>query len=230
MDYAGTMSQVEEENRAFIRHVYNWMTAGLAVTGAVAWYMVSNPEMVANLVGNRPLFYGLLIGELVLVIYLAGWVKTMTASTAAGVFFFYSALNGVTLSAVFILYTTASLASTFFVAAGTFGVMSVWGYTTKTDLSSVGSFCFMGLIGVILASVANIWLRNGVIYWVTTYVGIAVFVGLTAYDTQKIKAMNVIGNEGTDEDKKEAIAGALSLYLDFINLFLHLLRVMGRRK
>ena len=147
-----------------------------------------------------------------------------------GVFFLYAGLNGVTLAPLFLLYTTASLASTFFVTAGTFAAMSFYGYTTKKDLTSWGSFLFMGLIGIIIASVVNIFLQNSMLYWVISYAGVLIFIGLTAYDTQKIKEMNILGNEGTEEDTKEAIRGALKLYLDFINLFIMLLRIMGTRR
>ena len=154
----------------------------------------------------------------------------MSASQAMAVFFLYAGLNGITLAPLFLLYTTASLASTFFVTAGMFGAMSFYGYTTKKDLTSWGSFLFMGLIGIIIASVVNIFLQNSMLYWVISYAGVLIFIGLTAYDTQKIKEMNILGNEGTEEDTKEAIRGALKLYLDFINLFIMLLRIMGTRR
>ena len=230
MEDSLTLSQTEMENRTFIRHVYNWMSAGLAVTGGISWYMASNEAMIRNLVRSPVILIGLIIVEFILVASLAGWIKSMSASTASLVFFSYAALNGVTLSVVFLAYTASSIASTFFVTAGMFGVMSFYGFTSKTDLTGVGNLCFMGLIGIILASLVNFFLRSSAVYWATTYIGILVFVGLTAYDTQKIKQLNIIGNEGTDEDKKEAISGALTLYLDFINLFLDLLRVMGKRR
>ena len=151
----------------------------------------------------------------------------MSAQTAMITFLGYAALNGLTFSFIFIAYTQSSIASAFLVTAGTFGAMSVYGYTTKKDLTSWGGFFFMGLIGIIIASFVNMFLQSPMIYWLTTYAGVLVFVGLTAYDTQKIKEMNILGNEGTDEDTKEAISGALRLYLDFINLFLMILRIMG---
>jgi len=191
---------------------------------------VSVPVLITTIVYNRFLFFGLLIGELVLVGYLSAAVQKMTVATATAIFVGYSALNGLTLSIVFLVFTAESIASTFFITAGTFAVISVYGYVTKRDLTSVGNLCLTGLIGVIIASVVNLFFHNEAIYWVTTYMGILVFVGLTAYDTQKIKSMNIIGNEGTEEDRKEAIMGALALYLDFINLFLLLLRLFGRRK
>ena len=223
-------SSAELETRSFIQKVYAWMSGGLAVTGATALYMASDPQMIVNLVSNKLLFYGLLFGELGLVFFLAGWVKTMEANTAKFAFLFYAALTGVTTSVIFLVYTRGSIANTFFLTAGLFAIMSGWGYATKTDLTTMGNFCFMGLIGIILASVVNWWVRSPAVEWATTYIGILVFIGLTAYDTQKIKEMNVIGNEGTDEDTKEAISGALTLYLDFINLFLKLLSATGKRR
>jgi FtsH-binding integral membrane protein len=154
----------------------------------------------------------------------------MSASTATMIFIAYSALNGLTLSLIFVIYTAESIASTFFITAGTFAVMSIYGYTTKADLSKWGNLLFMGLVGILIASVVNIFLQDEMLYWITTYAGVLIFVGLTAYDTQKIKATNIIGNEGTEDDSKEAIMGALTLYLDFINLFLYLLRIFGRKK
>lgn len=226
------MSQeaVAGEQQRFMMRVYNWMGTGLAMTGGVSWYVSTN-ETILNLLVTQPiLFFGLLIAELGLVFYLAARVMKMEVGQATGVFFLYAGLNGITLAPLFLLYTTASLASTFFVTAGMFGAMSFYGYTTKKDLTSWGSFLFMGLIGIIIASVVNIFLQNSMLYWIISYAGVLIFVGLTAYDTQKIKEMNILGNEGTDEDTKEAIRGALTLYLDFINLFLMLLRIMGTRR
>jgi len=224
------LSQVELEQRSFIVKVYGWMAFALAITAITAMLTVSVPALITTIVYNRFLFFGLLIGELVLVGYLSAAVQKMTVATATAIFVGYSALNGLTLSIVFLVFTAESIASTFFITAGTFAVISVYGYVTKRDLTSVGNLCLTGLIGVIIASVVNLFFHNEAIYWVTTYMGILVFVGLTAYDTQKIKSMNIIGNEGTEEDRKEAIMGALALYLDFINLFLLLLRLFGRRK
>lgn len=226
----GLMSAAEIESRSFIQKVYAWMSLGLAVTGACALYMASDPRMIMALVQTRPLFYGLMIAEFGLVIYLSGWVKTMEVGTARFAFLFYAALTGVTISVIFLIYTSGSIATTFFIAAGLFSAMSAYGYATKTDLTSMGNFCMMGLLGIILASVVNWWMRSPAVEWAVSYLGILIFVGLTAYDTQKIKAMNIIGNAGTDEDAKEAISGALTLYLDFLNLFLSLLRATGRRR
>jgi FtsH-binding integral membrane protein len=157
-------------------------------------------------------------------------MQRMSAAAATGWFLFYAFLNGLTLSVIFVIYTAASIAGTFFVTAATFGAMSLYGYYTKRDLTKLGSLLMMALIGLILASVVNWFFNNPVLYWITTYAGILIFVGLVAYDTQKIKNMNIIGNEGTEEDHKEAIMGSLALYLDFINLFLYMLRLLGDRK
>jgi len=226
----GLMSAAEIESRSFIQKVYAWMSVGLAVTGACALYMASDPRMIMALVQNKILFYGLMIAELGLVVFLSGWVKTMEVGTARLAFLFYAALSGVTLSVIFLIYTRGSIANAFFLTGGMFAVMSAYGYLTKTDLTSMGNFMMMGLVGIILASVVNWWVKSPAVEWAVSILSVIVFTGLTAYDTQKIKAMNVIGNAGTDEDTKEAISGALTLYLDFINLFLSLLRLTGRRR
>lgn len=226
----GLLSAAEIESRSFIQKVYAWMSVGLAVTGACALYMASDPGMIMALVQNKVLFYGLMIAELGLVIFLAGWVKTMQVGTARLAFLLYAALTGVTLSVIFLVYTSGSIANAFFLTGGTFAVMSVYGYTTKTDLTSMGNFMMMGLIGVILASVVNWWVKSPAVEWAVSIISVIVFTGLTAYDTQKIKALNIIGNAGSDEDHKEAISGALTLYLDFINLFLSILRLTGKRR
>ncbi|PIR18143.1 MAG: hypothetical protein COV46_01335 [Deltaproteobacteria bacterium CG11_big_fil_rev_8_21_14_0_20_49_13] len=229
-EMAISSTAVLAEQQRFITKVYGWMCFALVVTASVAMFVAASPALANVILDNQILFFGLLIGEIVLVGYLAVAASKMRASTATAVFIGYSALNGLTLSVIFLAFTAESIASTFFVTAGTFGFMSFYGYVTKTDLTRIGNMAFMGLIGVIIASVVNIFFKSPMLYWITTYVGIAVFVGLTAYDTQKIKQMNIIGNENTEEDKKEAILGALTLYLDFINLFLMLLRLFGRRK
>lgn len=214
----------------FIRRVYNWMGLGLALTALVALYTASNHSLLSLILGNSLVFFGLIIGQLGLVIVLSAAINRLQASTAVFLFFLYSALTGLTLSVIFLAYTRASIASTFFVTAGTFGVMSFYGYTTQRDLTSWGSFLFMGLIGIILASVVNIFLHNEMIYWVVTYAGILIFVGLTAYDTQTLKQMARAGFADEEVERKSAVMGALRLYLDFINLFLLLLRVMGSRR
>ncbi len=224
------MDAVAAEQQRFMVRVYNWMTAGLAVTGGLAFY-VSNSETMMNIIHGNPIVpIVLIVAQLGLVVYLSGWIEKMSASQATGIFMLYAGLTGLTFSFIFIAYTAASITSTFFVTAGTFAAMSIYGYTTKKDLTSWGSFLFMGLIGIIIASLVNMFLQSTAMHWIITYAGVLIFIGLTAYDTQKIKEMNILGNEGTDEDTKEAISGALRLYLDFINLFLMLLRIMGDRR
>ena len=214
---------------SFLTSVYAWMTAGLGLTAVVALFTASSQAMLQLVFGNRLLFFGLIIAEFGLVIALSAAIRRLSATAATGLFLLYSALSGVTFAAIFLAYTSSSIASAFFVTAGTFGAMSLYGYLTKRDLSSWGSFFFMGLVGFLLASLVNLWLQSAMIYWVTTYLGIFIFVGLTAYDTQKIKALGATGLSG-EEHRKAAILGALTLYLDFVNLFLLLLRVFGRRR
>ncbi len=221
-------ASIEAEQARFITKVYGWMSIGLALTGAVAYLVSSSPALLQLIFGNKLLFWGLIIGELLMVGYLAAAVTRMSAATATLVYMLYAVLNGVTLSGIFIMYTGASIMGTFLITGGTFAAMSIYGYFTKQDLTRAGNLLFMALIGLVIASVVNIFFRNPIMYWIITYAGILIFVGLTAYDTQKIKQMNIIGNEGTEEDHKEAIMGALTLYLDFINLFLYLLRLFGR--
>jgi FtsH-binding integral membrane protein len=223
-------SQVEVENRAFLVSVYRWMTLGLAATAGTALAVASSPTALGIIFGNPFVFYGLVIAELAMVWSFSTLARRVSARTAAGLFFLYAVTNGVTLSFIFIAYTRGSIAATFFVTAGTFGAMSAYGALTKSDLSSWSSFLLMGLFGVLLASVVNVFLGSPMLYWAITYAAVLTFVGLAAYDTQRIKQMNVIGNEGTEEDTKESLHGALILYLDFINLFLYLLRILGRRR
>jgi len=174
---------------------------------------------------------GLILVELALVMGLSWGLSRMSAAVATGGFILYSALSGVTLAAIFLVYTTESIASTFLVTASVFGAMSLYGYTTQRDLTSWGSFLFMALIGLIIASLVNIFLQSTAIYWVTTYAGVLIFVGLTAYDTQKLKRLSSTINErDTETFQKMVILGALTLYLDFINLFLYLLRLLGKRR
>lgn len=225
-----TAEQVKQEQAAFMTQVYGWMTVALLVTATVSIWVANSPTALELIFGNRLVFYGLLIGEFVLVMSLSAAVQRVSARTATLMFLGYAIMNGLTLASIFLLYTGGSIASTFFVTAGTFGAMSAYGYFTKRDLTSLGGFLLMGVIGLIIASLVNLFWQNETLYWVSTYAGVLIFVGLTAYDTQKIKEMNIIGNAGTDEDRKEAIMGALRLYLDFINMFLYLLRLFGRRR
>jgi hypothetical protein len=225
-----SLDAVAAEQQRFMVRVYNWMTGGLAVTGFLAYFVANNETLVGLIFGNAIVPIVLFVAQIGLVIYLSGWVHKMSASQATGIFILYAGLTGLTFSSIFLVYSGASIASTFMVTAGTFAGMSFYGYTTKKDLTSLGSFLIMGLFGFVIATVVNMFLQSETLHWLLTYAGILIFVGLTAYDTQKIKEMNIIGNEGTDEDTKEAISGALTLYLDFINLFLLLLRVMGGQR
>lgn len=213
----------------FLVRVYGWMTFGLVVSGGVSLFTANSPELLGLILGT-PLFMVLIIGELVLVAALSGWAHKMEATTAGAVFFAYSAINGLTLSCIFLIYTAESIASTFVLCAATFGAMSLYGYTTKADLSSFGSLMIMGLFGLIIASTVNLFLGSPAIYWLTTYAGIAIFVGLTAYDTQRLKEMAQGGFGDDGQAAKASIVGALILYLDFVNLFLMMLRVFGRRR
>lgn len=224
--YTRTADQTVVRQNTLIRQVYAWMGAGLTVTAITALITLSSPAILTAIVGNRLLFFGLMIGELALVFTLSGAINRLSAATATLIFIAYSALNGVTLSVVALVYTANSIASTFVVTAGMFGAMSVYGYVTRRDLTSWGSFLFMGLIGVVIASVVNIFVGSSAVSWVISGVGVVVFTGLTAYDTWKIKEMAARGTEG----RKPAILGALTLYLDFINLFLMLLRFTGNRR
>lgn len=224
------LSRIEEQQRSFVVRVYGWMAFALAVTAGTAWVTVSTPALVRAIAGNQLLFFGLIIAELGLVMYLSAAIQRMSVQAATGVFIGYSALNGLTLSIVFLTFTAESLVSTFLITGGTFAVVSVWGYVTKTDLTSLGNLFMMGLVGFILASVVNMFIHSEAIYWITTYLGIAIFVGLIAYDTQKLKQMSSAGGQGEAIGRKVAIIGALRLYLDFINLFLLLLRLFGRRR
>jgi FtsH-binding integral membrane protein len=224
-----TLAQVQVNE--FIRSVYNWMAIGLGLTGVVAFY-VSNSETLLKLIfGNQFIFFGLIIGELVLVFTISARVHKMQASTATSLFVLYAALNGATLSAIFLIYTRSSITSTFFICAATFIVSSIYGMVTKRDLTSMGQFMFMGLIGIVIASVVNLFVHSSGMSLIVSYIGVVVFVGLTAYDTQKLRTMALSQPDGLDSGtvRKGAILGALTLYLDFINLFLMLLRILGNR-
>lgn len=216
----------------FIRSVYNWMAIGLGLTGFIAFYVSNSPNMIRLIYGNQVLFFGLIIGELALVFYLSARVQKIQASTATALFILYAALNGATLSFIFLIYTSSSITSTFFICAATFVACSIYGMITKRDLTSLGGFMAMGLIGIIIASVVNMFIRSSGMSLIISYIGVFVFVGLTAYDTQKLKNMALTQPAGLEAGvvRKGAIMGALALYLDFINLFLMLLRILGNRR
>lgn len=215
---------------SFFPSVYNWMTVGLGLTAVVSMLTVNSPAAQQIVFGNRMVFFGLIIAELVVVMVLSGAIHRLSAAAATGLFLLYSTLSGVTFAVIFLAYTRSSITSAFFVTAGTFGAMSLYGHVTKRDLTSWGSFLFMGLIGFLIASVVNIFLQSELIYWVSTYCGVIIFVGLTAYDTQKLKVLAQGGFASAEDRHKAAIIGALRLYLDFVNLFLMMLRIFGRRR
>ncbi len=221
---------------SFIRGVYNWMAIGLAITGFIAMYAANSQtflQLIFNFDGTSyspsMLFYGLIISEIGLVFYLSSRIQKISASAATALFVAYSAMNGATLSVIFLLYTASSIASTFFVCAATFTVCSVFGMITKRDLTGMGQFMFMGLIGIIIASVVNLFLQSSAMHMLISYIGVLVFVGLTAYDTQKLKVMALSQPAGLDSSsiRKGTIMGALTLYLDFINMFIFLLHIFG---
>lgn len=217
--------------RALFRNVYVWMTMALAITGLVAMYMAKSLTLLQMILGSPFGMWGLLIAEIGLVWYLSARIQKISFATATVLFIIYSILNGATLSVIFLAYTASSIASTFFITAGTFAATGIYGYVTKKDLSSLGSLCIMGVIGLIIATVVNIFLASDALTMVISYIGVALFVGLTAYDTQKIKRLLLSNDmEVNEETQKIALLGALTLYLDFINLFLYLLRILGDRK
>ncbi|WP_448884934.1 Bax inhibitor-1/YccA family protein [Citrobacter telavivensis] len=217
--------------QTYMAQVYGWMTVGLLLTAFIAWYAANSSAFMELLYTNRIFFFGLVIAQLAVVFVLSGLVNRLSAGVMTTLFMLYSVLTGLTLSSIFIIYTASSIASTFVVTGGMFGVMSLWGYTTKRDLSGWGNMLFMALIGIILASLVNFWLKSEALMWAVTYIGVVVFVGLTAYDTQKLKNIGEqIDVRDSSNLRKYSIFGALTLYLDFINLFLMLLRILGNRR
>ncbi len=215
---------------SFLAQVFFWMSMGLGLTGLVAGWMALNPSLIAAFVRNTGLLWTIFFVQLGIVFWLSSQVMRLNLMTATAGFSIYATLNGIIFSSIFLIYTGASIASTFLVTAGMFAAVSLYGFTTKRDLTSAGSFAFMALIGVIIGSLVNLFLKSAVFYWVMTYVGIGVFTILTAYDVQKLKLIHQQGFESGEVIRKMALLGALTLYLDFINMFLLLLRVMGRRK
>jgi len=219
----------ERVHASFILKVYNWMTMGLAITALVALAIqLEIPEIKYLLIRNTFLFWGLLILELALVWGLSAAINKIPAFVAVLLFLGYAALNGVTLSIIFLVYNIGTIGYTFFITAAMFGATSVFGYITKMDLSRLGGLLMMFLIGLIIASVANIFIASKPLDWAISYLGVLIFVGLTAFDTQKIKRMSISIDSSSEEGGRASIMGALALYLDFINLFLFLLRIMGR--
>lgn len=222
--------ELAASEREFFPTVYSWMAAGLAVTGLIAWWMALNPQVVVNLFSNSFVFFGIVIAQLAIVFGLSAAINRISVPVAVLGYGTYAALNGVILSSIFLVYTSGSIASTFFITAGTFSAVSFYGYITKKDLTSWGGILTMGLIGLFIASVVNIFWHNSILYWVVSYVGVFLFIGLTAYDTQMLKRIHANGFNSHDSMLKMALLGALKLYLDFINLFLMLLRILGNRR
>ena len=226
-------SIVERANtgiQAYMAQVYGWMFCGLLLTGAVAWYAAQTriPYILAT---NSIALIGLIVAQFALVFVISGMVNRLSGAVATGLFMLYSVLTGITFSSIFLIYTGESIFGTFIVAAGMFGAMSAYGYVTKRDLTGIGSMLFMALIGLVLASLVNIWLKSYGLANIISYAGVLIFVGLTAYDTQKLKNMGAqLSADDRDNFRKYSIVGALTLYLDFINLFLMLLRIFGNRR
>jgi|SRR5512138_1001079 FtsH-binding integral membrane protein len=225
---AGALAVGADRVTAFLRKVYGWMFVGLAITAAVAFTVASSPTLVRAIFGNPILFIVLMVAEIGLVVALSARVDRMAPTTAAVLFVTYSALTGATLSAILLAFTGASLATTFAVAAGMFGALALYGTTTKRSLAGMGQFLFMGLIGVVLASVVGLFWHSPGLQFGISVVGVLVFTGLTAWDSQKLKEMAAVTPDGQVAGR--AIVGALRLYLDFINLFLFLLRFLGARR
>lgn len=215
---------------ALMRKVYLWMTLALVITAITAYGVATSPAAIQFILGNRIVFFGLIIAEFALVLAVGGMINRLSITTATLLFTLYSVVNGATLSIVLLAYTQESVTQVFFITAGTFAAMSAVGYLTKRDLSSVGRILFMALIGLIIATVVNIFWKNSGFMAILNYLGVLIFVGLTAYDTQKIKNMLLTAEDGGEVGQKMALLGALTLYLDFINLFLYLLRILGKAR
>lgn len=215
---------------ALMRKVYLWMTMALVITGFTAYGVATSPAILSAILMNKMLFFGLIIGEFTLVIGLSAAINRLSLSMATLMFVLYSVINGATLSVIFLAYTMSSIANVFFITAGTFAVMAFIGYTTKKDLSGMGKMLMMALIGLIIATVVNLFLRSTGLQLIVSYIGVLVFVGLTAYDTQKIKQMLMMAEDTGETAQKLALLGALSLYLDFVNMFLYMLRIFGKEE
>ena len=215
---------------ALMRKVFVWMTLALAITGLTAYGVATSPALLSLIFSSKVTFFGLIIAEFALVFAISGAINRLSLSTATLLFILYSVVNGATLSSIFFAFSVATIGKVFFITAGTFGAMALVGYTTKTDLTSMGKLLFMALLGIIIASVVNIFVASSGLDLILSYVGVLVFVGLTAYDTQKIKQMCQAAPDAGETTQKLALIGALSLYLDFINLFLYLLRIFANNR
>lgn len=215
---------------ALMRKVFVWMTLALAITGLTAYGVATSPALLSLIFSSKVTFFGLIIAEFALVFAISGAINRLSLSTATLLFILYSVINGATLSSIFFVFSVATISKVFFITAGTFGAMALVGYTTKTDLTSMGKLLFMALLGIIIASVVNMFVASSGLDLILSYVGVLVFVGLTAYDTQKIKQMCQAAPDAGESSQKLALIGALSLYLDFTNLFLYLLRIFGNNR
>ena len=213
-----------------MRKVYTWMTLALVLTGLTAYGVATSPGIMMALYSNSALMWGLVIAEFALVIGISAAINRLSLATATLMFVAYSVINGAMLSSIFMIYTAASIASVFFITAATFAVMALIGYTTKTDLTSVGKLLFMALIGLVIATIVNMFIGSSTLTMICSYVGVLIFVGLTAYDSQKIKNMLMQAPDAGESSQKLALLGALTLYLDFINLFIYILRIFGDRR
>lgn len=227
---ANRQFEASEAFPVLMRKVYVWMTLALVITGMTAYYVATNETIMMTILTNRILFYGLLFAELGLVMGVSAAINRLSLLTATLLFILYSIINGATLSMIFLAFDIASIAKVFFITAGTFGAMAVIGYTTKADLSSLGRILFMALIGLIIATLANMFFKSDGLTMILSYIGVLVFVGLTAWDSQKIKKMLMQAPDVDESTQKLALLGALTLYLDFVNLFLYMLRIFGNRR
>lgn len=214
--------------KVLMRKVYLWMTLALMITGITAAGVANTPNILALIYSSQVVMWGIIIAEFGLVIYISARLEKLSLSTATTLFALYSILNGVMLSSIFLLYSTAIISKVFFITAGTFGVTALYGYATKKDLSSLGNILFMALIGLVIATIVNVFMKSAMFDLILSYIGVIIFVGLTAWDSQKIKHMMMVQQDADESAQKLALIGALSLYLDFINLFLYLLRIFGR--
>ena len=232
-EYSSANERLWEASQAFpvlMRKVYVWMTLALAITGFTAYGVATSPGIMQAIYSNPVLFWGLIIAEFALVFGVSAAINRLSLTFATLMFVLYSVINGALLSYIFILYTTSSISTVFFITAGTFATMAIIGYTTKTDLSSWGKILLMALIGLIIATIVNVFIKSTMFNLILSYVGVLIFVGLTAYDSQKIKQMLLQTPDASEGAQKIALLGALTLYLDFINLFIYLLRIFGKRE
>ncbi len=234
LDFRGVSAERQwDVSAAFpvlMRKVYVWMTLALVITGFTAYGVATSPGIQQLVFGNSIVMWGLIIAEFALVIGISAAINKLSLTTATLMFILYSVINGALLSSIFLIYTASSIATVFFITAGTFGAMALVGYTTKTDLTSMGKILFMALIGLVIATLVNLFVKSSGFTLILSYVGVLIFVGLTAYDSQKIKQMMLQAPDAGEGAQKLALLGALTLYLDFINLFIYLLRIFGKRE